>query len=75
MLEDHEGIFWDRSLSGDNVNLGVIKSILNKYKVNKICVGHTPQENVNSVANGSVWRIDVGLSRAFGNNPIQYKIF
>ena len=75
LLEDHEGIFWDRSLSGNDVNLGVVKSILNKYKVNKICVGHTPQENVNSVANGTVWRVDVGLSRAFGNNPIQYKIF
>ena len=65
----------NRSLSGNDVNLDVVKSILNKYKVNKICVGHTPQENVNSVANGSVWRVDVGLSRAFGNNPIQYKIF
>jgi hypothetical protein len=31
-------------------------------------VGHTVQEKVNYVCNRKLWRVDVGLSRAFGNN-------
>jgi hypothetical protein len=75
LLEDPEGIFWDRSLSGDSVNINFVNNILKKYQIKKICVGHTPQESINSIGEGKIWRIDVGLSRAFGNNPIQFKIF
>lgn len=75
LLNDQEGIFWDRSLGTGYVNVSQVKSILNKYKVKKICIGHTVQNRINSVANGSVIRIDVGLSRAFGDNPIQFATF
>ena len=30
--------------------------------VERICVGHTPQEKLNSVLDGKIWRIDTGLS-------------
>jgi hypothetical protein len=75
LLEDQEGIFWDRSLGGNEINILQIRNILNKYKIKKICIGHTPQERINSIGNGTVWRVDVGLSKAFGNNPIQFKMF
>jgi hypothetical protein len=31
-------------------------------------IGHTVQPKVNDVCNKKLWRVDVGLSRAFGNN-------
>ena len=29
-------------------------------------VGHTPQDRINSVCNNKIWRVDTGMSKAFG---------
>ena len=75
LIDDPLSIYWYRGLSGETIDVLLVKRILDKYKVKKICVGNTQQENLNSVASGTVWRVDVGLSRAFGDNPIQVAVF
>ena len=45
---------------------------INAEPVNYVAVGHTIQDinknGINSICNGRVWRCDVAMSRAFGNN-------
>jgi len=48
------------------------KTDSNYIRASHIAVGHTPQgpkqNGINSICNGRVWRCDVGMSRAFGDN-------
>jgi len=69
LLHDSESIFWDRSLAGSRVNNQNTSRLLNKLMVRGMVIGHTPQNNINSVCNSRVWRIDIGASKAFGSNP------
>jgi hypothetical protein len=72
LLFGDDGIFWTRTYSykenQDVCNLS--DSTLEILKVPKqkggIVVGHTIQENINSICNNRVWRIDTGMSEAFG---------
>ena len=41
---------------------------LKNLNANYMVIGHTVQERVNEVCNKKLWRVDVGLSRAFGNH-------
>ena len=67
------GVFWTRKYSGKSENYDrcdqVLKT-LNLLDINTekggIVVGHTPQKNINSVCNNNIWRIDTGMSNAFG---------
>ena len=62
---------WIRSLGKSPVSEDVCKDLsetLQTYKVGKMFVGHTPQiVGINDSCNGSVWRTDIGMSRAFTN--------
>ena len=44
----------------------------NDYRVGGIVMGHSPQfmynKGINSSFNNRIWRVDVGASRAFGEN-------
>ena len=55
-----------------------IKPVLKIYNVERIVVGHTPQfmndQGINSTCNGSVWRADVGLSKAFDRTDNKIKM-
>jgi hypothetical protein len=45
--------------------------VLDGLRVKRIVVGHTVQKTgVTSICDGSVWRIDVGLSAYYGDSPI-----
>jgi hypothetical protein len=44
---------------------------MEKLGVKRMVVGHTVQDQgINAACDGTVWRIDVGLSKAYGG-PIQ----
>jgi hypothetical protein len=56
----------------NNKNSVYQNSINNGKKATHIAVGHTIQDTdkhgINSICNNRVWRCDVGMSKAFGNN-------
>lgn len=73
-----EGIFWNRILTSQEPNCDLINQTINILRLSKtggIVVGHTYQPNINSVCNKRLWKIDTGMSEAFGkrenNNRIQ----
>lgn len=68
-LLNNEGLLWDRSL-GKEENDEVCKRI-NYMNIGHIIVGHTPQKNINSICNDKIWRTDVGLSKAMGDNDFE----
>eukprot|EP00871_Galdieria_phlegrea_P005562 jgi/Galph1/6006/GphlegSOOS_G4685.1 len=43
-------------------------STLDKIPAKRMIVGHTPQAHINAACKGRVWRIDTGLSQAYGGN-------
>ena len=66
-LHHPNSVFWARNLGNDSVNCEEVNYICKKLKLKGIVVGHTVQDKINCVCNGKVWRIDVGLSKSFGN--------
>jgi hypothetical protein len=62
------GILTTREFGGDNINCKRLSATLENLNANHMIVGHTVQNKVNEVCNKKLWRVDVGLSRAFGNN-------
>ncbi len=55
-----------------------LKEVLATLAVKRMVVGHTPQlEGMNSVCDGLVWRIDIGLSQGFFPvlAPVQPRVF
>ena len=66
---DENSLLWNRDFSNDNFNINKLRTILYKYKCKTLIIGHTPQEQgINQYGNGLVWRVDSGMSKAFGNN-------
>jgi hypothetical protein len=68
-LLNNKGLLWDRSL-GKSENSEVCSRI-NYLNIGHIIVGHTPQKNINSICGNKIWRTDIGLSKAMGNNHFQ----
>jgi hypothetical protein len=67
VLEDDRGPLWDRSFGRDDVDCALLDRALAELKVERLVVGHTPQEaGVNERCDGKLWRIDVGLARHYG---------
>jgi hypothetical protein len=67
---------WTRHLSSPpDINLGKpacaeLGEALELLGVKRLVVGHTPQEEI-ICACGSVWRIDLGMSRAMGGGRVE----
>lgn len=72
-LIDTDGPLWTRAYSGPE-EVGVcaaVRQTLEALKLKRIVVGHTVQETgINSICDGQIWRIDVGLARRYGG-PLQ----
>ena len=73
ILFNSNGLFWTRKYSDRSDNqdrCGLILETLNLLEMNTetggIVVGHTVQPEINSVCNNNIWRIDTGMSNAFG---------
>ena len=71
LLKDKKGVLWDRSLGKDNVDCNELDKMLKIIGANHIVIGHSPQNIINSKCNDKVWRVDVGLSKAIGDNKYQ----
>ena len=84
LLFDQNGLFWTREFSQGQLNPSTCNRVqesmqllgVSSDKFGGMVIGHTPQANINSQCGGSVWRIDTGMSEAFGkretiNNRIQ----
>ncbi|MBI5547769.1 MAG: metallophosphoesterase [Deltaproteobacteria bacterium] len=49
-----------------------LETVLGALGARRMVVGHTLQEHgISSACEGRVWRIDVGLSKVFGERPVQ----
>lgn len=68
LIFDNNGILWTRELHEQGKCSSVVEclNILNNNTNGGIVVGHTIQENINSICNKKLWRIDTGPSNAFG---------
>jgi hypothetical protein len=65
-------LLWTRRYSEENPDCKNLIQALQHFGAKKLVVAHTPQEKINCRCNKSVWRIDVGMSKAFGkDNKIQ----
>ncbi len=64
-----EGVLWNRELSFGNPDCNKVNKILKHFDAGGIIVGHTVQENgINSKCDNKVWRVDIGMSKAFGES-------
>ncbi len=70
---EQQGPFWSRAYSDGVPSPGACKelaTVLDWLSAKRLVVGHTVQkQGVNSACDAKVWRIDVGLSRHYGNTP------
>jgi hypothetical protein len=75
LVVDPEGPLWTRVYGEgplDPTACAVLARALEKLQVKRMVVGHTVQkEGASSACDERVWRIDVGLSRYYGDGPIQ----
>ena len=64
----YNGILWNRELSLGSPDCEKLEKVLNHFNVNGLIVGHTVQENgINSKCDNKIWRVDTGMSDAFGS--------
>lgn len=68
IISGDNGILTTREFGTNDVNCKRLTSTLVNLNANHMVIGHTVQEKVNEICNKKLWRVDVGLSRAFGNN-------
>lgn len=68
IISGENGILTTREFGFNNVNCKRLSATLKNLHANHMVIGHTVQEKVNEICNKKLWRVDVGLSRAFGNN-------
>jgi len=78
LLFGEEGIFWTRLLSSHIPRCDLVNETMAILGIDNskggIVVGHTPQNNINSVCNKRLWKVDNGMSRAFGPRKTDYRI-
>jgi hypothetical protein len=66
-----DGPVWTRAYSAETADCASLSAALASLGARRMIVGHTVQRGgVSSACDGKVWRIDVGLSHAFGG-PIE----
>jgi len=70
LFEDGDGLLWTRKLN-DKKACKKLNKVSDFFNIGHIVIGHTVQDKINSKCDGRIWRVDVGLSRALGNNYIQ----
>lgn len=68
IISGENGILTTREFGANTINCKRLLTTLGNLKANYMVVGHTVQSKVNDLCNKKLWRVDVGLSRAFGNN-------
>jgi len=71
---DKKGVIWNREYGDKTLSkktcdyLNKVNKLLN---VGHMVVGHTVQDNINSKCDDKLWRVDVGISDAFGTSNME----
>ena len=68
LISGDNGILTNREFGNTTINNDRLIKTLNFMKAKCMVVGHTVQNRINSLSNGRIWRVDTGMSRAFGEN-------
>lgn len=75
LIVDENGPLWTRIYGEPVVSEGacrLLEQTLRRLGARRMVVGHTVQRGgISSACDGQVFRIDVGLSAAYGQNPVQ----
>lgn len=72
---DIVNMFWHRKYSNAPAQCTELNAALADLGSRHMVVGHSVQpDGINSDCNGALWRVDVGMSQAFGKRPRQYEI-
>lgn len=69
LLVVQDGPVWSRHFGGDaaGVDCGLLDEALSILGARRMVIGHTVQEQgINAACGEKVWRIDVGMSKAYG---------
>jgi hypothetical protein len=62
---------WTRVWGGPQVDCAALADVLQKLGAKRMVVAHTPQQGgISSQCDGTLWRIDTGMSKAYGG-PIE----
>jgi hypothetical protein len=70
LLTSDDSPVWTRAFGGE-VDCGLVEQALAAVGASRMVVGHTVQQaGISSACSGRLWRIDVGLARAYGG-PLQ----
>lgn len=72
ILNNESSPIWNRFYSNTEAapECELLNKTLSKLGAKRMVVGHTVQATINSACEGKVWRIDTGMSRAYGG-PVQ----
>ncbi|MFT3692434.1 MAG: metallophosphoesterase [Kofleriaceae bacterium] len=70
-LASDDSPVWTRVWGGPDPDCEALKVVLDHLHAKRMVVAHTPQKDgITSACDGALWRIDVGMSKAYGG-PIQ----
>lgn len=67
------GLLWTRRYSEDKPDCKSLFASLDLLGAKRMVVAHTPQNKINSRCKDCVWRIDTGMSKAFGKRDKKNK--
>lgn len=70
VLTAQDSPVWTRDAGMASMDCAALGSSLKALGVKRMVVAHTPQKHINSLCDGALWRIDVGMSKAY-NGPIE----
>ncbi len=72
LLAEETGPIWTRAYSDPTVapDCAALNQTLTKLNAKRMIVGHSVHPKVNSACENKVWRVDVGMSRAYGG-PVE----
>ena len=73
LFSNKDSLLWNRTYSNGDLNkqqFNELNQIIKNQKVSYIVVGHTPQKEGINLKGGIIWKIDTGMSRAFGKYNI-----
>jgi len=71
---DKKGVIWNREYGDKTLSkktCGYLNKVNKLLNVGHMVVGHTVQDNINSKCDDKLWRVDVGISDAFGTSNME----